>query len=78
MGDYWRNRSWNGSNKIISMDVQLEQKVRSALKLKWMNNDHNINLKKMVEFYQTTPITLKEIIRQYESELLATKFNIIE
>ena len=57
---------------------ELEITVRAALKIKWMSNDHDINLKRMVEFYRTTPEKLKGIITQYESELIATKFNIIE
>ena len=57
---------------------ELELTVRAALKIKWMNDDHNVNLKRMVEYYRTTPEKLKAIIAQYESELIATKFNIIE
>lgn len=57
---------------------ELTINVRAALKQKWMNNDHNVNLKKMTDFFKTTPNVLKEIIAQYESELLDTKFNIIE
>lgn len=57
---------------------ELTIQVRAALKHKWMNNDHNINLKKMTDFYGATPERLREIITQYESELLATKFVIID
>ena len=57
---------------------ELTVKVRAVLKMKWMQNDHNINLHKMTEFYSTTPDVLKGIIREYEAELIATKFIIIE
>lgn len=62
---------------LIFMD-ELTKSVRAGLKMKWMNNDHNISLHKMTAFYNTTADKLKEIIRQYESELISTKFNIIE
>jgi hypothetical protein len=77
MGNYRSVCVGSSISSISNMDV-LELKVRSALKQKWMNNDHNINIKKMVDFYQTTPNVLIGIIKQYESELLATKFNLIE
>jgi hypothetical protein len=69
-----RLHNWLGD---LFMD-ELTHKVRSALKMKWMNNDHNVNLKRMTEFYRTTPEILRGIITQYESELLNTKFIIIE
>ncbi len=79
MGNH-RNHGYCHSNRYNwseSMD-ELTINVRAALKQKWMNNDHNVNLKKMTDFFKTTPNVLKEIIAQYESELLDTKFNIIE
>jgi hypothetical protein len=79
MGDSRNHTPCRLHNRLghLCMD-ELTHKVRSALKMKWMNNDHNVNLKKMTEFYNTTPNVLKEIIGQYEAELLNTKFIIIE
>jgi hypothetical protein len=79
VGDSGNHTSCRLHNRLgdLFMD-ELTHKVRSALKMKWMNNDHNVNLKRMVEFYNTTPVVLKEIIGKYEAELLNTKFNIIE
>lgn len=59
------------------MDEQTKH-IRAALKQKWMQNDHNINITKMAAFYKTPPEQLRQIITQYESELIATKFVIIE
>lgn len=54
----------------------LTTSVRHALKQKWMNNDHKINITAMATYFNTDCDTLREIIRQYESELLVTKFEI--
>lgn len=79
MGDSGNTHSCLFHLRLVSIFMdELTQKVRSALKMKWMNDDHNVNLKRMTEFYNTTPNVLREIISQYESELLNTKFIIIE
>jgi len=54
----------------------LETKVRAALKDKWLNDDHDIDMAMMVKWSGASEEELRKIITQYESELLATKFNI--
>ena len=57
--------------------TDLDKKVRTALKEKWMNNDHDINLGKMVAWSGASEADLLIAIYKYESELLCTKFNIV-
>lgn len=55
-------------------------KLRAALKNKWMDNDHDIDMGKLIawaskeEKREVTKEELIGIIQQYESELIATKF----
>lgn len=56
------------------MIPNLTTSVRAILKDKWMNNDHTINMELMKSWSGADEKTLIEIIHQYESELLVTKF----
>jgi uncharacterized membrane-anchored protein YhcB (DUF1043 family) len=55
----------------------LETEVRVALKMKWMNSDYDIDMEKMSDYFNQPKEVLEKIIHDYESELLATKFNLI-
>lgn len=60
---------------MLQSSTNLEQDVRAALKQKWMNDDHDLDMEKMAEYFGATKEVLDGIITQYESELIATKFN---
>ena len=54
----------------------LTTRVRASLKEKWMHDDHDIDINRMAEYFGVGESELTGIIRQYESELLNTKFNL--
>lgn len=55
-----------------------DNQIRAALKQKWMDNDHDIDVAKMVAWSGRTREDLIAVIRQYERELISTKFNLVE
>jgi hypothetical protein len=54
----------------------MEVAVRVLLKQKWMDGDYDIDMERMMVYFKTDREVLTGIIKQYESELINTKFNI--
>lgn len=50
--------------------------IRAALKQRWQNNNHDVDLEAMAKWSGRSREELIAVIRQYESELLVTKFNL--
>lgn len=56
---------------------QIEAEIRAVLKRKAFSDDRTVSISKMVAKYGMSESELVAIVKQYQSELIATEFIII-